>query len=128
MDKPTIKEEGEYVMDEINRRLSKTEEEIKSIRTELAVNSNLTERSVSTMENLSKTMLDVQLAMTKMVGNMESTDKAIGKLDKKMDALETKVDAIEDKSKFDIMGWIKDNIIIIIILVTVGAMYFKKFI
>lgn len=125
--------ERKCVMDEltnINNKLDNHDKVIAKIEKELAVNSNLTERCVITMEKLNDTFLSVQLNLRDISNEMKNSNEntielkdTVKKVEGKVTSLEEKVDMIEDKNKIDIGLAFKNNIgkIIIFILMVLLA-------
>lgn len=108
------------------------------------------ERDIKSNEHLAETLQDVQVSMTKMNTKMDENAKAleemreqfseaskataerIDKIDKdttaSIKAVSQKVDGIEDKTKFDILDYIKKNWPLILILLGIGGMAISSFI
>lgn len=108
------------------------------------------ERDIKSNEHLAETLQDVQVSMTKMNTKMDENAKAleemreqfsetskataerIDKIDKdttaSIKAVSKKVDGLEDKTKFDILDYIKKNWPLILILLGIGGMAISSFI
>ena len=107
------------------------------------------ERDIKSNEHLAETLQDVQVSMTKMNTKMDENAKAleemreqfseaskataerIDKIDKdttaSIKALSQKVDGLEDKTKFDILDYIKKNWPLILILLGIGGVAISSF-
>lgn len=103
------------------------------------------ERSISTNEELTKTMHDVQITMVKLTDQMDNQSKAIeaqskaledmkqdfesatAKTNEKISAMDKRVDAVEDKGKFDIFDYLKKNFPWIVIVLGVGIAYASQY-
>lgn len=122
-------------MQELAERVDYIErEEIKSIRenitemkVELSRNSQLTETMVNSYNKMSNTMDSVKETMIAMSENMKQNNKVseelannVKSLNKKVDTMDdgfktkfkevdNKINAVNEKSKIDILDWIKNN-------------------
>nr|DAG19217.1 MAG TPA: hypothetical protein [Caudoviricetes sp.] len=107
------------------------------------------ERDIKSNEHLAETLQDVQVSMTKMNTKMDENAKAleemreqfseaskataerIDKIDKdttaSIKAVSQKVDGLEDKTKFDILDYIKKNWPLILILLGIGGVAISSF-
>lgn len=107
------------------------------------------ERDIKSNEHLAKTLQEVQMSMTKMNTKMDENAKAleemreqfaeankatterIEKIDKdttaNIKAVSQKVDGLEDKTKFDILDYIKKNWPLILILLGIGGVAVSSF-
>ena len=95
------------------------------VRIEVSNNSLLTQQAIENSKKLSETMDSVKEAMIRISESVNNTNKIytdlsdnVDELTNKVDNLDEKVekriDNIEDKGKFDIIGYIKNNFITII--------------
>lgn len=107
------------------------------------------ERDIKSNEHLAKTLQEVQMSMTKMNTKMDENAKAleemreqfaeankatterIEKIDKdttaSIKAVSQKVDGLEDKTKFDILDYIKKNWPLILLLLGIGGVAVSSF-
>lgn len=93
----------------------------------LATNSLLTESNTKAMEKMSETMDKVSITMVQLSHGIEQSNKVSQELTVKVDKLEDKFDAIDDKSKFDIMAYLKSNWITIVMnFAIIGYLILKK--
>lgn len=119
---------------QINKKIDKLEyEEMASLKEKnqeleiaLAKNSLLTETNTKAMEKMSTTMEQVCSTMIQLSHGVEQSNKVIEKLSTKVDNLETKFDAIDEKSKFDILSYLKNHWISIITSGAVIGYIFKN--
>lgn len=128
-------ESGKY-MDEFNEikdKLNKHDADINQLKIDMALNTDLTRRAVSSGEELNKTMRSFEITMVQISNHLAKSDerdeemkKSIDKIDSKVEKLNNKVEMIEDKGQFDIMEWIKKNFITLAIIVTLAGLYISK--
>lgn len=107
------------------------------------------ERDIKSNEHLAETLQEVQMSMTRMNTKMDENAKAleemreqfaeankatterIEKIDKdttaSIKAVSQKVDGLEDKTKFDILDYIKKNWPLILILLGIGGVAVSSF-
>ena len=115
-------------------------EEIKTIQINLAENNILTRQSVESTDKLSDTLTTVKETMIQMSESMKTNNRvseelasSVKSLNHQVNGLEDKMDCKfkevdikireqEDKNKFDIMLWIKDNWISLV--VGVGVIFY----
>ena len=102
------------------------QEKVTNIELELAKNSILTESNTKAMEKMSDTMDKVSNTMIQLSSGIEQSNRVSGELSKKVDNLENKFDTLEDKSKFDILQFLKQNWIGIVVGCGVIAYLFIK--
>lgn len=112
------------------KQIASLEKEVTDIKIELSNNSLLTQQSIETSKRLSDTMENVREAMIKISESVATTNKLstdlaqnmndlsdkVNKLDEKV---EDRIDNIENKSKLDVVEWLKGNFITIIMAVGV---------
>lgn len=102
-------------------------EEVNNIKIELSNDALLTKQSVETNQKLSETMDTLKITMIEVAQSVKDTNKVtsqltetVANLNTKVTDLETgtnknikelneKLDNIDDKSKVDILSWIKNN-------------------
>lgn len=121
-------------LDRLNKKVDKLEyteianlkDKITGIELELNKNSILTESNTKAMEKMSNTMEKVGETMVLLTSGIEQSNKSTQELSKKVTNLEGKIDNIEDKTKFDIMLFIKENWIGIVIGVGVLSYLFLQ--
>lgn len=100
---------------------------------------DLTERSIKSYEELSKTMQEVQLSMVKMSDKMDEQSKNLNALKEdmangnktmtdKINIIETKVAKIDEEGKFNIRTYLKANWPWIVIFLGMGAMFVGQYI
>ena len=97
-------------------------EEVQTIKVDLAKNNVLTEQNTQAMDNMSKTMNSVRETMIQITGAIDSVSSAnkelainIKQQNDKIDEIKLRQDEMEDKSKFDIMDFIRNNFVGIIV-------------
>ena len=99
---------------------------------------DMLKRSIESSEALAKTMHEVQISMsglnTKMQEQMESMEAmkndftvANTKLTKDIAKVNDKVESIEEKTKFDILNFIKKNWPWIMLLIGLGINYLSQY-
>lgn len=112
------------------KEIKSLKEEVTDIRIELSNNSLLTQQAIETSRKLSDTMENVREAMIKISESIATTNKIstdlahnmddlankVNKLDEKV---EDRIDGVENKSKIDVVEWLKGNFITIIMAVGV---------
>lgn len=96
--------------------------EVQCIKVDLAKNNLLTEQNTQAMNEMSKTMGSVRETMIQITGAIDSVSSAnkelainIKQQNEKIDEIKMRQDEIEDKSKFDIMDFIRNNFVAIVV-------------
>ncbi len=92
-----------------------------NIEIELTKNSLLIDTNTKAMEKISNTMDKISETMVQLSKEIERSNRISDELSEKVGNLENKFDTLEDKTKFDIMSFIKQNWISIIVDVGVIA-------
>ena len=119
------------------KEIKSLKEEITDIKIELSNNSLLTQQAIDTSRKLSDTMENVKEAMIKISDSITTTNKISNDLASNVDDLANKVnrldekvenrlDDIESKSKFDILEWLKNNFVTIIMAIGVFMYLYSK--
>lgn len=119
------------------KEIKAIKEDITQIRIDLSNNSLLTQQAIDSSKKLSDTMDNVKEAMIRISESITNTNKistdlanSVDDLSNKVNKLDEKVDDrinnIENKSKFDILEWIKNNFITIIMAVGILIYIYKN--
>lgn len=112
------------------KEIKAIKEDITQIRIDLSNNSLLTQQAIDSSRKLSDTMDNVKEAMIRISESITNTNKistdlanSVDDLANKVNRLDEKVDDrinnIENKSKFDILDWVKSNFVTIIMAIGV---------
>lgn len=89
-------------------------EDISNIKIDLATNNLLTKQSIETTTRLSETMDRVSDTMIKLSSGIEQSNRVSRELSNKVSGLEDRFDTLEEKTKFDILQFLKQNWIVIV--------------
>ena len=96
--------------------LKEIRNEVQDIREKTAKNNVLLEQNIKSSERLADTLDNVQETMRELSHNMknnngaiESLSNKVSNLDNKIENLDDKIDKVEQKSKIDIIDWVKKH-------------------
>ena len=108
-------------------KIPSIEKDINDIKIGLTENTLLTKQSIETSEKLANTMENVKDCMTEMAQSLKDNNKisseltqAVGtlnqkvedtnsRMERKFNEVDEKIENVNDKSKVDILSWIRDN-------------------
>ena len=109
--------------------------DINDIKIQLAENNVLTNQAVATNEKLSDVIDTLKETMIEMAGSMKASNRVseelaenVRNLSEQFTVLDSKVNAIDDKAKIDVVRWIGNNFISIILLIGALGYAITKFI
>ena len=96
--------------------------EVQCIKVDLAKNNLLTEQNTQAMNEMSRTMGSVRETMIQITGAIDSVSSAnkelainIKQQNDKIDEIKMRQDEIEDKSKFDILDFVRNNFVSMVV-------------
>ena len=96
--------------------------EVQCIKVDLAKNNLLTEQNTQAMNEMSRTMGSVRETMIQITGAIDSVSSAnkelainIKQQNDKIDEIKMRQDEIEDKSKFDILDFVRNNFVAMVV-------------
>lgn len=108
-------------------KIPSIEKDINDIKIGLTENTLLTKQSIETSEKLANTMENVKDCMTEMAQSLKDNNKisseltqAVGtlnqkvedtnsRMERKFNEVDEKIENVNDKSKVDVLSWIRDN-------------------
>ena len=122
-------------LEELKSKVSKIEyteikeikEDIQRIKIDLNTNNILTQQCTESNEHLSQALDSLKTTMIEVAQSVKDSNKVTSELalnvrdlndkfnnventmDRKLDEVNVRMDAIDDKSKFDVMDWLKSN-------------------
>lgn len=117
------------------KELNPLKERVGRIEVSLAENNVLTKQSVETSAKLTETMGVVKETMIQLAESMKASNKVAeelsenvktlstqfvgldNKVDSKFNEVDERISKIDDKSKFDIMEWIKSNFVSVVLAI-----------
>ena len=133
---------GEYEalsarMDEMNIDIRETRKDLSTIKENMAKYNVLTEQCISSYDKLNNTMdvfKDTMQEVTRSLKDsnekMESFEERLNDTNQKMDenfaSLRGEVELVDEKSKVDVLAWLKDNWLKLAILVGGGSLAVDK--
>ena len=82
---------------------------IEQLKVDMATNNMLTKQSIDTTQKLVDTLDAMKTTMLDLSYTIESNNKTTNELANKVEGLENKFGEFSDKTKFDILQYIKDN-------------------
>ena len=133
---------GEYEalsarIDEMNLDIRETRKDLSTIKENMAKYNVLTEQCISSYDKLNNTMdvfKDTMQEVTRSLKDsnekMESFEERLNDTNQKMDenfaSLRGEVELVDEKSKVDVLAWLKDNWLKLAILVGGGSLAVGK--
>ena len=133
---------GEYEalsarIDEMNLDIRETRKDLSTIKENMAKYNVLTEQCISSYDKLNNTMdvfKDTMQEVTRSLKDsnekMESFEERLNDTNQKMDenfaSLRGEVELVDEKSKVDVLAWLKDNWLKLAILVGGGSLAVDK--
>ena len=133
---------GEYEalsarIDEMNLDIRETRKDLSTIKENMAKYNVLTEQCISSYDKLNNTMdvfKDTMQEVTRSLKDsnekMESFEERLNDTNQKMDenfaSLRGEVELVDEKSKVDVLAWLKDNWLKLAILVGSGSLAVDK--
>ena len=133
---------GEYEalsarMDEMNLDIRETRKDLSTIKENMAKYNVLTEQCINSYDKLNNTMdvfKDTMQEVTRSLKDsnekMESFEERLNDTNQKMDenfaSLRGEVELVDEKSKVDVLAWLKDNWLKLAILVGSGSLAVDK--
>jgi len=133
---------GEYEalsarIDEINVDIRETRKDLSTIKENMAKYNVLTEQCINSYDKLNNTMdvfKDTMQEVTRSLKDsnekMESFEERLNDTNQKMDenfaSLRGEVELVDEKSKVDVLAWLKDNWLKLAILVGGGSLAVDK--
>lgn len=104
-------EEINRLDDKYERRMAKLEDKLNQTDIKLEKNNILTEQNTKMMEKLGDTMESVSVAMQKISYVTETLVNDMDGVKSAVEETNTRIDKIDEKSKFDIMEFIKCKVV-----------------
>ena len=119
-------------------KIPSIEKDINEIKIGLTENTLLTKQSIESSEKLANTMENVKDCMTEMAQSLKDNNKisseltqAVGtlnqkvedtnsRMERKFNEVDERIENVNDKSKVDVLSWIRDNWFKVVL--TVGAL------
>ena len=119
-------------------KIPSIEKDIGEIKVGLTENTILTKQSIESSEKLANTMENVKDCMTEMAQSLKDNNKisseltqAVGtlnqkvedtnsRMERKFNEVDERIENVNDKSKVDVLSWIRDNWFKVVL--TVGAL------
>ena len=134
--------DNDVLVDKINGidgRLTKLESTRPYLEELIKRNSELTEKSIESNDKLSEALNDIKITMTVMNDKIDSQGEKLEQMrnefesaskqtDDKIHEIEEKADTFENKTKFDMLAWLKENFPWIIVFVGLGAAIASQYI
>lgn len=116
----------------IDGRLTKLESTRPYLEELIKRNSELTEKSIESNDKLSEALHDIKVTMTVMNDKIDSQGEKLEQMkhdfentskqtDNKIQEIEERAETFENKTKFDMLAWLKENFPWIIVFVGLGA-------
>lgn len=103
-----------------HRDIAEIKEDITNIKSELYGNKIIIEQNTKVLDKLSNTLDKTTKTMVELSMNVKYSNESIDKLEGKIDAVRNNLKTVEEKSKFDIMCWIRDNFLSVVL--AIGAL------
>lgn len=122
---------------EMGQRIGCLEQDMAVSKTLMQQNIETNKELSSTLKEFSKTLIDINSSLSHNSEKIEEMGGVISKIDCKINSLETvidtkveqleeRIDIVEEKDKFDIMLYIKENFVKIVVAVGVGVYVISK--
>lgn len=103
-----------------HKEIAEIKRDISDMRAEMAGNKVAMEQNTKVLDRLSETLEKTTQTMTELSLNIQYSNESMKKLENKVDSIKGDLKSVEDKSKFDILCWMRDNFLSVIL--TIGAL------
>lgn len=105
----------------LEKRIGKTETGLARTEIQIANLTSIAEHNNATLDGLNKTMIKTNYLLEQNIKDVEYNRQIVKKMEENLTKVEHNIEEVDEKSKVDILGFLKKNFFVIVVF---GAFVF----